>query len=177
MDNFEKAEKIREKCGVSFEEAKDALERSNYDLLDAIVYLEQSGRINRPDNVVYVSEKDRSKEKEFEDAQKQYKKQSKKRICDYIKDFWAWLSKLFKKSCETSFVVEKNHKEVIAVPVLVFILLVIFAFWITVPLLIIGLFFECRYHFEGIGTVKVDVNKFCEKASEGAEEIKNQFRD
>ena len=41
MDQLEKVEKIREKTGVSYEDAKSALEACNYDLLDAIVYLEK----------------------------------------------------------------------------------------------------------------------------------------
>ena len=34
MDNLEKVEKLREKTGVSYEEAKEALEANNYDVLD-----------------------------------------------------------------------------------------------------------------------------------------------
>ena len=37
MDNLEKVEKLREKTGVSYEEAKAALEATNYDVLDAII--------------------------------------------------------------------------------------------------------------------------------------------
>ena len=39
-----KGRKIREKTGVSYEDAKSALEACNYDLLDAIVYLEKLER-------------------------------------------------------------------------------------------------------------------------------------
>ena len=38
MDNLEKVEKLREKTGVSYEEAKEALEANNYDVLDAIFF-------------------------------------------------------------------------------------------------------------------------------------------
>ena len=41
MDKLEKVEKLREKTGVSYEEAKNALEACDYDLLDAIIYLEK----------------------------------------------------------------------------------------------------------------------------------------
>ena len=44
MDNLEKVEKLREKTGVSYEEAKAALEATNYDVLDAIIYLEARRR-------------------------------------------------------------------------------------------------------------------------------------
>ena len=49
MDQLEKVEKIREKTGVSYEDAKSALEACNYDLLDAIVYLEKLGKIKAPE--------------------------------------------------------------------------------------------------------------------------------
>ena len=45
MDNFEKVEKLREHANVSYEEAKQALENSNWDILDAMIYLEQSGKV------------------------------------------------------------------------------------------------------------------------------------
>ena len=48
MDNLEKVEKLREKTGVSYEEAKEALEANNYDVLDAIIYLEKKGKVKAP---------------------------------------------------------------------------------------------------------------------------------
>ena len=46
MDQFEKVEKLRERADVSYEEAKEALENSNWDILDAMIYLEQNGKTN-----------------------------------------------------------------------------------------------------------------------------------
>ena len=48
MDQLEKVEKLREKTGVSYEDAKNALEACGYDLLDAIVYLEKLGKVKAP---------------------------------------------------------------------------------------------------------------------------------
>ena len=45
MNEFEKAEKLRERANVSFEEARDALKACGGDLLDAMVYLERLGHI------------------------------------------------------------------------------------------------------------------------------------
>ena len=44
MDQLEKVDKLRERANVSYEEAKEALEASNWDLLDAMVYLEKHGK-------------------------------------------------------------------------------------------------------------------------------------
>ena len=48
MDNLEKVEKLRERANVSYEEAKAALEQSDWDLLDAMVKLEKSGKTAGP---------------------------------------------------------------------------------------------------------------------------------
>ena len=46
MDHLEMTETLREKAGVSYEEAREALERNNWDLLGAIVDLEKQGRFS-----------------------------------------------------------------------------------------------------------------------------------
>ena len=46
MEHFEMVEKLRQKANVSYEEAKAALEASEWDLLDALVYLESQGKVN-----------------------------------------------------------------------------------------------------------------------------------
>ena len=43
MDHFEMTEKLRERAQVSYEEAKEALELNEWDMLEAIVYLEREG--------------------------------------------------------------------------------------------------------------------------------------
>ena len=45
MDKLEKVEKLRAKTGVSYEDAKNALEACDYDLLDAIIYLEKLDKV------------------------------------------------------------------------------------------------------------------------------------
>ena len=53
MENLEKVEKLRERANVSYEEAKEALEASNWDLLDAMVYLEKQGKTKAPEQTAY----------------------------------------------------------------------------------------------------------------------------
>lgn len=47
MDNFEKVEKLVEKTGVDYAKAKEALEKSEWDMLDAVIYLEAEGLIQK----------------------------------------------------------------------------------------------------------------------------------
>ena len=45
MDHFEMVEKLRTKANVSYEEAKAALEKTDWDVLDALVLLESEGKV------------------------------------------------------------------------------------------------------------------------------------
>ena len=56
MDKLEKVEKLREKTGVTYEDAKAALEACDYDMLDAIIYLEKLDKIKKPDVDKYTTE-------------------------------------------------------------------------------------------------------------------------
>ena len=48
MDKLEKVEKLRERANVSYEDARTALEENGWDLLDAMVALEKSGKTDAP---------------------------------------------------------------------------------------------------------------------------------
>ena len=77
MDQLEKVDKLRERANVSYEEAKEALEASNWDLLDAMVYLEKHGKAEPPEQETassasqetpqYVSVKEKVEEQETND--------------------------------------------------------------------------------------------------------------
>ena len=56
----------------------------------------------------------------------------------------------FLRRCVTNrFEVWRWEEPIVSIPLLIFILLVLLAFWISVPLLIIGLIMGCRYRFAG----------------------------
>ena len=59
MTNYEMVELLRQKANVSYEEAKAALEASDWDLLDAIVLLEREGKV--PENDARFSTKAESR--------------------------------------------------------------------------------------------------------------------
>lgn len=176
MDHLEKVEKIREKTGVSYEEAKAVLEAHDYDVLDAIVELEREGKVKSPEIPVYTTEPGQ-KSQEFARTQQQYENDCKKKSSgDTLNHFFKKIGDLLKKTCETSFEVIHNEKRLVTLPVLVLLLGVVMAFWVTIPLLIVGMFFGCKYHFSGFETTTVDINDICDKASETCENIKNDFQ-
>ena len=79
MDNFEKVEKLREKANVSFEEAKAALEESNWDLLDAMIVLEKQGKTEarkekfstkEDADLMVVDQPEKKEKKRWQDSEK-----------------------------------------------------------------------------------------------------------
>ena len=179
MENFEKVEKLREKTGVSYEEAKRVLEEKNYDMLDAVIELERQGKVVTPKEGSYTAgaSQDRENVRKFADAQKQYEKDcSKTSFKEFMRSVGDLFRTAFRKSLEIDFCVNKDNKKVASIPLLALICLLIGFFWITVPLIIIGLFFGITYNFTGVDKVVVDVNEVCDKASQTAESIKNEFK-
>lgn len=175
MDMLEKAEKIREKTGVSYEDAKAALEAADGDMLDAVVLLENQGKIRKPE-VQYYTTRQEDTSQEFKEAAKAYEQQAGgEGFSGVLKRFFSWCAEMIKKGCENFFTVSRKGEEIMTVPVLLLVMLLIFAFWVIVPLLIAGLFFGFRYSFQGEITRAVDVNKACDKAAEACESVKQEF--
>lgn len=178
MDKLEKVEKLREKTGVTYEDAKAALEACDYDMLDAIIYLEKLDKIKKPDVDKYTTESSETyTTSEFDKAQEDYKKDcSKKTLGNVVDGFMGVLKKLLKKSIDTKFEVVRYEETVINVPVLVLVIALIFAFWVVLPLLIVGMFFDFKYHFAGINSVNVNINEMCDKAADACTDIKNDMK-
>ena len=163
MDNFEKVEKLREHANVTYEEAKEALENSNWDILDAMIYLEKNGKTRESQRAEYSTKTERCVGEVIDDRKEERRSNFKDSILDM--------------GNSNSFCVEKDGKEIFRIPITVLVLLLLFAFWVVVPLLIIGLFLNMRYHFQGpdMHAVDLDINKAMDSAAETAENIKNGF--
>ena len=174
MSKLEKAQIVHDKTGASFEESREALEACDYDVLDAIVWLERRGKAQAQTTsyTTTVTEEDITAT-EMSQAQSDYERATKDsgftKALNSILDF---IKRALRKSIDVSFVAERKGEQVLSMPVLLLVLLLIFAFWIVLPLLIVGLFFNFRYHFDGIGSVTVNINDVMDKASNGAESLK-----
>ena len=59
----------------------------------------------------------------------------------------------------------------------VLVLLLIFTFWITLPLIIIGLFFGYRYMFAGPDLGRDNVNSTLDSVAKVAENLKKEVKD
>ena len=175
MDKLEKVEKLREKTGVSYEDAKNALEACDYDLLDAIIYLEKLDKVKATEvEESFTTGEEQKTSTEFEQAQQTYTNDCNKVTFGQMMDkFFKWCGKVLKKSVDSTFIVERRGQTMINVPVLVLVIALILAFWVVLPLLVVGLFCECRYHFEGIGDINVNLNSACDKMADSVDNLKS----
>jgi hypothetical protein len=63
-----------------------------------------------------------------------------------------------------------------SIPVTILVVLIIFAFWITIPIMIIGLFLGYKYAFSGPELGKDKVNRAMDSVSSAAENLKKEFK-
>ena len=175
MTTIEQVEKLREKANVSFEDAKAALEASDGDLLDALIWLEKQGKVTPPDGYGYYSSKTTSGSMEKSETKKEHKESRGESFSDMIKRFGRFCAGILNKGNTNFFEASKNGKVIVSFPVTVLVILLLFLFWVIVPLIIIGLFFGFRYSFVGDDLGKDSVNKAMGGATDAAEDIKRSI--
>jgi hypothetical protein len=176
MASLEQVEKLREKANVSFEEAKEALDASGGDLLDALIYLEKRGKVNPPSTGGYYSSQNSGGSQAEQNGGYSACRQGQgESFGDMLKRFFRFCLKIITKGNNNYFEAERNGNTVISCPVTILVILLILLFWVIVPLLIVGLFFGFRYRFRGNELGKESVNKVMDDVSNAAEDIKKSF--
>ena len=162
MDHFEMVEKLRAKANVSYEEAKAALEASDWDMLDALVLLESEGKVkDAPENKEYTTQE--KKEYSWNTGSGEVKVT----FSSALSKLWDWVKKLFQKGNANQFVITRRNDELIAMPITVLALLLI-CFWpFSLVILFVGLFLGARYSFRG-PDINTNVNDFMNKAQDKA---------
>jgi len=144
MDHYEMVEKLRAKANVSYEEAKEALEATDWDILDALVLLENAGKVNSAaPNPGYTTQEKKAA------APDSNKAQVKMDVADGLKKLWSWIKKLFSLGNTNQFIITRQGEELVAMPITVVVLLLVFFWPFSLILLFVGLFLGARYSFRG----------------------------
>lgn len=146
MEQNEMVQKLSEKANLSPDLARDALERSGWDLLDAIILLEKEGKISPLTASMTTVENQTQYEVVKPTASGKKRRSQGER--DSFSRFIDKCVELAKKSIEYSFIVNRKKKEILAVPVFLMIIVVLAAFTAAASALFIGLLFDCRYSVE-----------------------------
>jgi len=183
MVTLEQVEKLREYANVNYDEAKAALENAGGDILQALIDLERQGKAKPPQGggqynsgSIEVSGSSQKEETKKEKSQSKYATGEKSAFSRNMGRFFRWMGEVIHKGNVNALVVEKNGASIMRLPITVLVLLLIFAFWIVVPLLIIGMFFSFRYYFQGPDIKSTKVNDAMDTVANAAEEIKNDMK-
>ena len=171
---MEQVERLREKADVSYAQAKEALEYSGGNLLDALIYLEETGAIPRPEGAYYSTrgESTASTQESRADVLPELVREEKRarpKIGIFRRIRYALL--------DNELEIWRRDQPVTALPVLILILLLVFAFWVTVPLLILGLFLGFRYRFSGPDLERDSINDVMGSVADGAVGLGRQVMD
>lgn len=152
---LEMVERLREKANVSYAQAKQALEYSGGNLLDALIYLEEKGSIPREEGAYYSTKSETpppppSAEPlpaQLPDKRKKPKAPKQPRsegggARRFFNTLRRWL-------VDNELEIWRRDQPVTALPVLILALLLCCAFWVTALILVLGLFLGFRYRFSG----------------------------
>lgn len=168
MDQFEKVERIAQKAGVSFEEAKNVLEENNWDMLDAMLALEKKGKSGGTGKFSTDYESQPGYKTVKINDQTYIKR--KKTLGDKIKS-------LLKKSHVNHLVIRRGDHMTASLPLWAAILIFL-RFWkLSIILILIGLFTGCKIALEGPDMEKAEsVNKAMDKAGDALSKTAGEFK-
>lgn len=189
---LEQVERLREKADVSYGQAKQALEYSGGNLLDALIYLEEQGAIPRPQGAYYSTRNETpppppSQEElaplgEKTDGTEQRKKKKFKGMGVKVVSGKTLFGTLRRWLIDNELEIWRRGQPVTSLPILVLIVLVLFAPWVSLPLLLLGLFFGFRFQISGPDLEDETINGVMGSVADTAadlgrqvmEELKNQ---
>ena len=176
MDIMEKVEVLREKAGISYEEAKKVLEEANGDLLDAMVILEHQSKIRKPETELIKREEavENTEEITSEEAKEESSKQTgdqKEKSSDNIgRKVKSTLDKVMQVLKSNSFRISRKRETLFMMPAWVLALILLFVWETVIPIMLIALLFKVRYSFVGTEDM-ASANEFMDKVGSMAEEV------
>lgn len=162
MEQLEMVEKLSEKAKVSYEDARDALEASDWDMLEAMILLEKNGKMRREANYRTQPEPSDSEE-------------GHANVKGVLRALVDWVVKAINWLVKVSLVITHRGKTVLELPLIVPALLLILGFYLIVPAFVISLFFGVRYSIRDAGNA-AQVNQIMDTAADIAEKIKKGVR-
>ena len=197
MITLEMVDKLKERANVSYEDAKAALEVTNGDLLEAMIYLEKQGKIQGPHMRSYNTQTGgvREESEEQRSHNNRYIHERRGRARYGSREYWGEddyqhrgsafreqcrilrrkLRMLIRKANANQFVVMTEGRLLMSMPVTLLAVAVIFFFWVTIPLLLIGLFSGCRYKFRGPDLGRDAINRFMDQAADTMDGIRRSM--
>ncbi len=180
---LEMVERLKEKANVSYAQAKEALEYSGGNLLDALIYLEEKGAIPRAEGAYYSTKSEtpppppppeplpgRLPDKAKKQKSPKQPRSGRGGVRRFFNTLRRWL-------IDNELEIWRRDQPVTALPVLILVLLLCCAFWVTIPVLVLGLFLGFRYRFSGPDLERDDLNGMMGSVADTAADLGRQVMD
>ena len=169
---LELVEQLRQHAPVSYSLAKQALEHTGGNLLDAVIYLEETGAIPRAEEC-YTSTR--------QQGQSQTPPQSAAPAAEDGQRRPRGLGWLLRRArfwlIDNEFEIWRRGRPITSLPLLILVLLLIFAYAVVIPLLVAGLFLGFRYRFSGPDLEKESINGVIDSVADTAADVGRQVMD
>ncbi|WP_291651107.1 DUF4342 domain-containing protein [Clostridium sp.] len=173
MEKIKLIDKLREKTNISYEEAKTVLENNNWDILDALLYLEELGRVEKPSiSIFYTNESRYGGESQVIRNNKEYKHEAP----NSFQGVFETICKFIDIGNNIFLQIKKKDKIFLKIPLTVVAILSFFMFWIIIPLIIVGLFFDIEFYVYANSINTDKINKVLNEISEYVKDIKEKFK-
>ena len=179
MELFEKVEKLVQKSGCTYEEAKMALDLTDGDMLEAMILLEKQGKAapqggsystryeSQPQYVPVIVEE---KKRERGGAGTGMKGEGGQKVKEFLKKVWHVLSSNY-------LVIDRRGEQMAKLPFWVALLILLGSWFLILALVVVSLFFGFTYSFEGEKEREMRAaNEVMDKFSRAAESAKDEFR-
>ncbi|MDP4144882.1 MAG: DUF4342 domain-containing protein [Bacillota bacterium] len=142
---LEDIDALKQRANVSYEDARDALEKFNGDIVEALVYLEKEKKI-----------KSETKEKTEH-------------------SFIITIKRIIKKAHKIKFTIKKDDKVILSLPITIIIILCIFATPLVIAGVLLALFTNHRISFEHKDNKYSEVNSVLDKVSNKINIVKTKL--
>lgn len=178
MEDYKLVEKLKNEANISYEEAKIALEKSNWDILDAFVYLEEKGKVQKPSvGIFYTNEyKKNHKNSLVTNNKNKGNNYNNTKKDNGFEGIFVKVCRIIDTCNNIFFEIKKENKIFLKIPVTVIIVLLIFAFGIVIPLYIVGLFFDFEFSLLGNRAQINKINHVLKVISENVKKVKGKLK-
>lgn len=154
MTNTEMIDKIVQKSGITREQAEDALAKNNWDLLDAMIYVER----NYSQQASSSSSSYSTYNGGYNQNPQSFRFDEKQKTQSGSFDGEGVLKKLWEFLVRNSLVISRNGRDIAALPVIVWAVLLLSSFSSILVIMLLTMFFDVKYYFRGqqLGTDAVN---------------------
>jgi len=172
MDHIEMVENLRNKTNVSYSDAKEALEKSNWDMLDAMIILENNGKTEKGTSTASSTEKNENDKYEVVAATASLKNDYTKRAIGGIHGL---ILKIAKILTGNSLIVRRKGENIVKMPLILLALLCCACVRFILVIILAGLFIGCSYYIEGCSfSDSSSVNKVMKDVNDSFEHMMNK---